>query len=109
MNTTGGGGAASAFMQIFPLIAIIFLGYWLLLRPQFKRMKEHEAMQGGVKRGDKVVTNGGLVGKVTKAGDDELVIDVGPSGTKLAVRRSMVAVVVNPTPANDTDKKSKKK
>jgi len=95
-------------MGILPLLAIFFLGYWLLLRPQMKRMKEHEAMQGGIARGDKVITNGGLIGKVTKAGDEELIVSFGPDNTKMTVRRSMIALVVNPKAANDQDAKSKK-
>lgn len=95
--------------MLIPMVLVFVLFYFLLIRPQTKRMKEHEAMQSGVQRGDKVITNGGIVGKVSKASDEDLVITTAPDNIKITVRRSMIAVVVNPQPANDQGKKDKKK
>ena len=87
----------------FLLIGLVF--YFLLIRPQNKRMKEHKDMLAAVTRGDTVVTNGGIIGKVTKVTDEDLTIDVG-GGTKIKVVKSMLTNIMNKTtPANDTGKK----
>jgi len=102
-----GGAAGGAFIQILPLILIGFIFYFLLIRPQSQRMKAHRQMLSEIQRGDTIVTNGGLVGKVTKVNDDELMVDLG-EGTKVKVVRTMIADVRNRTqPANDTGKKKK--
>ena len=91
-------------MQFVPLILIGVIFYFLLIRPQNQRMKAHRQMLSEIVRGDKIVTNGGLVGKVKKVADDELTVDFG--GQSIQVVRSMVADVRNKTaPANDTGKK----
>ena len=99
--------APNLFGGILPFVLIGFIFYFLLIRPQNKRMKEHKAMLGNVTRGDTVVTSGGLIGKVTKVAEDvgELTLDLG-NGTKVQVAASMLADVRNKnTPANDTKKK----
>ena len=96
--------AGGAFMQFVPLILIGVIFYFLLIRPQNQRMKAHRQMLSEIVRGDKIVTNGGLVGKVKKVADDELTVDFG--GQSIQVVRSMVADVRYKTaPANDTGKK----
>lgn len=98
------GGSMGAFGQFLPLILIGFIFYFLLIRPQNKRMKEHRQMLSEVVRGDTIVTNGGLVGKVKKVNDDELTVDF--NGNEMKVVRTMLADVRNKTqPANDTGKK----
>ena len=88
-----------------PFILIGFVFYFLLIRPQNKRLKDHRAMLAAVTRGDTVVTNGGLIGKVTKVADGELTVDLG-GGNKVKVVASMIADVRNSNaPANDTKKK----
>ena len=67
----GPGGANNMLVNFTPFILIIVIMYFLILRPQQKRMKQHQDMVKGLRRGDIVVTNGGLVGKVTKVTDDE--------------------------------------
>lgn len=90
-------------MLPFMLIGLVF--YFLLIRPQNKRLKDHKAMLAAVTRGDTVVTSGGLIGKVTKVEEGELTIDLG-AGNKVKVVASMLADVRNKTaPANDTAKK----
>lgn len=104
------GGPGGFFIQIMPFILIMVIFYFLLIRPQNKRMKEHRAMLDAVKRGDVVVTNGGLIGKVMKVNDDELLLDLG-EGQKVKVVRTMLSDVRNPKPANDVipPKKAAKK
>jgi preprotein translocase subunit YajC len=65
-----GGANSSVIVQFMPLILIIGIMYFLILRPQQKKVKEHQEMVKALRRGDTVVTNGGLVGKVTKVVDD---------------------------------------
>ena len=64
------GDSSSMIVQFMPLILIIVIMYFLILRPQQRRMKQHQEMVKALRRGDTVVTNGGLVGKVTKVVDD---------------------------------------
>ena len=64
------GDSSSMIVQFMPLILIIVIMYFLILRPQQQRMKRHQEMVKALRRGDSVVTNGGLVGKVTKVVDD---------------------------------------
>ncbi len=69
-GSLGAGGANSMIVQFMPLILIIVIMYFLILRPQQRKVKEHREMVKALRRGDTVVTNGGLVGKVTKVVDD---------------------------------------
>jgi len=98
-----GGGPQSALIQFFPLIVIFVLGYFLLLRPQQRRMKQHQEMISGVKRGDTVVLNSGVIGKVTKVEDAEVAVEVA-QGVNVKVVKSMISDVRTrgePAPAND--------
>ena len=91
-----------AIAQFVPLILIFAIMYFLLIRPQQKKVKEHKAMVGAVRRGDQVVTQGGLIGKVTKVKEDnELEVEVA-DGVKVRVVQSTLADVRSKTePAND--------
>lgn len=102
--------AGGAFFQILPLILIGFIFYFLIFRPQNQRIKAHRALLASIQRGDTVVTNGGLIGKVVKATDDELVLDLGEGQKVKAVRTMIADVRGRPAPANDTKpaKKAKK-
>ena len=92
------GGAASAFTSFVPLILIFAIMYFLLIRPQQKKVKQHQAMVAALRRGDRVVTQGGLVGKVTRVKDDdaEIEVELAPN-VKVQVIRSTVAQVVSKT------------
>jgi len=99
-----GGGFGAQMGGLLPLVLIGVIFYFLLIRPQNKRMKAHRQMLSEVVRGDTIVTNGGLVGKVKKVNDDELTVDF--NGNEMKVVRTMLADVRNKTqPANDTGKK----
>lgn len=83
-------GAGQAFLWNMGMVAVlVVLFYLLLIRPQQKRFKEHSRMLAGLKKGDKVVTGGGLVGKIHKISedDDEVIIDLG-GGNKVTAMRS---------------------
>jgi preprotein translocase subunit YajC len=67
----GAGGDGGMLMSLLPFILIFVIMYFLILRPQQKRVKQHQEMVKNVRRGDTVVTNGGLIGKVTKVIDDD--------------------------------------
>ncbi len=85
-------------------IGMIAIFYFLLIRPQNNRMKKHKEMLGQLKKGDTVVTQGGIIGKVSKIADDEVTIDTGEGGAKLRIVRAMILDVRNraePQPAND--------
>ncbi len=92
----------NSIAQFVPLILIFAIMYFLLIRPQQKKVKEHQAMVGAVRRGDQVVTQGGLIGKVTKVKEDnELEVEVA-EGVKVRVVQSTLADVRSKTePAND--------
>ena len=65
------GGAGAGFVQLIPFLLIFVVFYFFLIRPQQKRVKEHRAMVQGLKRGDEVITSGGIIGVVDKVGEDD--------------------------------------
>ena len=96
------GGGASAFLQIVPLIFIFVIFYFLLIRPQQKRMKQHRELIGSVKKGDTVVTGGGLVGKATKVDEQEVEVEIAPNTRVRAVKSTLSDVrPAGGRPAND--------
>ncbi len=78
--------------QIMPLILIFFVFYFLIIRPQQNKVKQHAAMVNAVKKGDEVVTQGGLIGKVSKVSDDEVTIDFGDNVNIRAVKSTLANV-----------------
>jgi len=108
---------ANAFAWNMGLILVmVALFYILLIRPQQKRFNEHKEMLGALKKGDKVVTAGGLVGKIDKlSGEDEVIVDLG-GGTKVTALLSTIqaktekeTAVASKTPAKKAAKKASKK
>ncbi|MEJ6391431.1 preprotein translocase subunit YajC [Gymnodinialimonas ulvae] len=91
-----------AFGQVIPLILILVIMYFFLIRPQQKKVKEHQAMVEALRRGDEVVTQGGLIGKITKVKDDtEVEVEVAKD-VRIRVLRPTIAQVRSKTePAND--------
>lgn len=91
------GGAGSAFTSFIPLILIFGIMYFLLIRPQQKKLKNHQAMVEAVRRGDQVITQGGIVGKVSKVKEDgEVEVEIA-DGVKVRVIKSTLASVVSKT------------
>ncbi|WP_120501690.1 preprotein translocase subunit YajC [Roseovarius sp. EL26] len=86
-----------AIGQFIPLILIFAIMWFLLIRPQQKKMKEHQAMVAALRKGDKVVTQGGILGKVTKVKDDnEIEVEIA-SGVQVSVVRSTITQVLSKT------------
>ncbi|KZY38450.1 MAG: preprotein translocase subunit YajC [Roseovarius sp.] len=86
-----------ALGQFVPLILIFAIMWFLLIRPQQKKLKEHKAMVAALRRGDQVVTQGGLIGKVAKVKDeDEIEVEIA-QGVKVRVVKSTVAQVLSKT------------
>lgn len=84
--------------SLIPLILIFGIMYFLLIRPQQKKLKEHQMMVSALRRGDQVITQGGIMGKVVKVKDDAAEVEVEiASGVTVRVIRSTIATVVNKT------------
>ena len=114
---TAAAGQAGALEMLLPFLLIAVVFYFLLIRPQQKRVKEHKAIISALKRGDTVVTSGGLIGKVARVVEDadEVEVDLG-GDVKVRVVRSMIADVRGKTQpvkpekaANDKGKDEGKK
>ncbi len=103
MSPAADGGVMAVIVQFLPILAIFILFYFLLIRPQQKRAKEHATAIGAIKRGDTVVLSSGMIGKVTRVEDAEVNVEIAPS-VNVRVVKAMVAEVRNRTAiaANDT-------
>ena len=92
-QAAGPTGASDMIGMILPLVMIMVVFWFLLIRPQQKRQKEHQEMIGKVARGDTIVTSGGLIGRVSKVVDErELLVEVGEN-VKVRIVRSAIAEV----------------
>ena len=100
--SAGSGGAMGALIQFAPFIFIIGIFYILMIRPQQRQMKAHREAIAAVKKGDDVITGGGIRGRVTKVSDDEVEVEIA-QGVKVRIVKSTITAVVSPTtkPAND--------
>jgi preprotein translocase subunit YajC len=106
-QTTAGsaaGGFDLAQLQTFALpVLLVVLFYFMILRPQQKRAKEHQAMINAVKRGDTVVMSSGMIGKVTKVEDTEVQVEIAPGVNVKVVKSTLSDVRTRGEPAaNDT-------
>jgi preprotein translocase subunit YajC len=103
-----GGGALDGLGGLLPLVLIFVVFYFLLIRPQQKKAKNHREVLATLRRGDRVVTNGGLIGTITRVpNDNELIIEVA-EGVKVRVMRGMIAESMSksdPAPAKSKGKK----
>jgi len=97
-----GGGATDLITSFFPIILLIIIFWFFIFRPQQKRAKAHQEMLSSVRRGDVIVTTGGLVGKVIKVREDsDLDVEVS-QGVKVKIVRTMIADIrTKPEPVND--------
>lgn len=105
MQTASGGqagGAAGIVLGILPWLLIFGIFYILMIRPQQRRVKEHQAAINAVKKGDDVITGGGIRGRVTKVSDDEAEVEIA-QGVKVRVIKSTISTISSATgrPAND--------
>ncbi len=101
MQATPSGGATAQIIGLFPIIAIFAIFYVLWIRPQQRQVKQHQAKIAAVKKGDRIVS-GGIHGRVTKVGDDEVEAEIA-QGVKVRVVKSSITHVLtdNTKPAND--------
>lgn len=116
---TAGGMNSEALMGYMPLIAVFAIFYFLVMRPQSKKMKEHQEMCNGLNRGDKVLTSGGIIVEVKKVLDDETVSVALNADTEVKLHKTYVVQKLNASEAADvsdkkpaakkTTKKAKKK
>lgn len=96
------GGAGGFLMSVAPMLLIFVIFYFLLIRPQQKRARAHQQMLSEVKRGDTVVTSGGLIGKVTKVEETEVEVELAPNVRVRVVKGMLSDVRQNGAkPAND--------
>ncbi len=92
-------GAGAGIVQFLPLILIFVVFYFLLIRPQQKKMKQHRDMLSAIRRGDRIVTGGGIVGTVSKVIDDsEILVEIA-EGVRVRVHKPLVSAVVAKTEA----------
>ena len=96
------GGFNEFMISIFPFIALFAIMYFLVLRPQQRRVKEHREMVANVRRGDTVVTSGGLIGKVTKVDETEITVEIAENVRVRVVKGTLSEVrsKSEPVPAN---------
>lgn len=98
----GSGGTVGLVMGIAPWLLIFVIFYLLMIRPQQQRVKQHQATIAAVKKGDEIVTGGGVRGRVTKVSDDEVEVEIA-QGVRVRVIKSTISHVLTPSgkPAND--------
>ena len=89
-------GGAAAFAQFVPLILVFLIMYFLIMRPQQKKMRLHREMIAALKKGDNVITQGGIIGKVVGVRDEEIEVEIA-QGVRIRVVRATIAQVVNRT------------
>ena len=81
------------FMQLLPMILMFVVLWFLMIRPQMKKAKEHKALLAGLAKGDEVVTQGGIVGKVTKVGENYVSVEIA-EGTEVVVQKPSIGLVL---------------
>ncbi len=103
-GAAAGGGPQEMLIQFLPLVGLVVLFYFLMIRPQQRRMKLHQAMVSNLKRNDTVVLNSGVIGKVVRVEDKEVGLEIA-QGVTIKVVKSMISEVRvrgEPAPANDS-------
>ncbi|MDQ1153682.1 preprotein translocase subunit YajC [Brevundimonas sp. SORGH_AS_0993] len=105
MGAPADGGIMAVIMQFLPIVAIFILFYFLLIRPQQKRAKDHAAAIAAVKRGDTVVLGSGMIGRVTRVEEAEVNVEIAPS-VNVRVVKAMIAEVRNRTAIAANDSKA---
>ncbi|HQN51957.1 MAG TPA: preprotein translocase subunit YajC [Phenylobacterium sp.] len=103
-GAAAGGSPQDMILQFLPLIGMIVLFYFLMIRPQQQRAKQHQAMLAALKRNDTVVLNSGVIGKVVRVEDKEVGLEIA-TGVTVKVVKGMIAEVRTrgePAPANDS-------
>ena len=91
-GAAGGGGGMAAFQQIIPLVFMFAIFYFLLIRPQQKKAKEHKALLESMKKGDNVITAGGVHGKITAVENDLVTLEVA-NNVNIKITKSYIAAI----------------
>src|SRR5260221_1548765 len=98
-------GDNQAMMQFLPLVLIFVVFYFLLIRPQQKRAKEHKTMLSALRRGDRIITGGGFIGTVAKVvGDDEVLVDLAENTRVRVLRSTITSVLARTEPVSGKEK-----
>ena len=92
-QTAGASDATGGLMQMLPMILMFVVLWFLMIRPQMKKAKEHKALLAGLAKGDEVVTQGGIVGKVTKVGENYVSVEIA-EGTEVVVQKPAIGLVL---------------
>ena len=101
-----GFGDSQAMIQFLPLVLIFVVFYFLLIRPQQKRAKDHKTILGNLRRGDRVVTGGGIIGTVAKVvSDDEVAVDIADNVRVRVVRSTITSVLARTEPVAGKESK----
>ena len=87
------GGADAGLMSFLPIILMFVLLYFLMIRPQMKRSKEHKQMTEALQKGDEVVTSGGVLGKITRMGESYVSLEIAPN-TEVQVQRTAIQTLL---------------
>ena len=89
-QSAGEAASQSPFFQFIPLVLILGVFWFLIIRPQQKKQKEHVSMVDSLRKGDKVITNGGIFGTIVKVGDDRITLEIA-SKVQIQIERQQVA------------------
>ena len=101
----GTGGGSDMLMSLAPMVLIFVVFWFLLIRPQQKKAKEHRTMVAALKRGDRVVTSGGIYGQVSHVADDHLMVEIADGVKIKVVRDAISAVPGKPEPVKKEESK----
>jgi preprotein translocase subunit YajC len=104
MGQGGAGEGAGGFAGFIPLILMFVIFYFLLIRPQQKRTKDHRAMIGNLKKGDRIITSGGLHGRITGMDDATLTVEIADK-VRVKVARANVSSLAQPATQSQPEKK----
>ena len=89
----GAGGPVETIMQFMPIILMFVVLYFLMIRPQMKKAKEHKALVAALAKGDEVVTQAGIAGRIAKVGDDFISVEIAEK-VEVQIQKSAVALVL---------------
>lgn len=92
-TAAAGGSFQDSLMSMLPLVLMFGVLYFVMIRPQMKKAKEHKALLAGLAKGDEVVTGGGLLGKVTKVADSYITVEIA-AGTEVVVQKPSITLVL---------------
>lgn len=106
MGSGGTGGQGGSFGAFVPLILMFAIFYFLLIRPQQKKAKQHRAMLSSLKKGDRVVSSGGLHGQITGLTEDVVTMEIAPK-VRVKVSRNSIAGIIGRTEANPQSQEGK--